>query len=102
MRLRKSASSVSGAWKEKGRISSLLAICEPPWFDDWENASRADASSGASTLAMLVTAEAARKSRRVGGVDFVNMTTLLVAIADWLDRSAWPAFDGSSDRLFAH
>src|SRR5262245_7626043 len=78
MRLRESASSASGAWKENGRISSLLAILESPCFGGWlERASPAPAQCSGRRLTAPAAAEAARTLRRVGGDEFLDMASLL-------------------------
>src|SRR5262252_6460910 len=69
MRRRRSASSASGAWKEKGRISSLVAIFESPWFEAWPCASPAGATSAGSRLTAPAIADAERTARRVAGND---------------------------------
>jgi len=77
MRLRKSASCASGAWKEKGRMSSLAAILESPCLESWlERASPAATQCGGRRLTALAPAEAARTLRRVGDDESLDMVTL--------------------------
>ena len=81
---------------EKGRIASaLVSICETPCFDAWASASPAETRSAGNTLAAPAAVDAAKKSRRVGGADFVGMTTLLGASefgrwSSWPDALSWP------------
>src|SRR5262245_1874850 len=88
MRLRKSVSSASGAWKEKGRISSLVAILESPCFDLWlGRAPPCAAKCVGRRLTTLAAAEAARTLRRVVE-ELVDMTSLLGSNRVWPWRMA--------------
>src|SRR4029077_13142551 len=66
----------SGAWKEKGRTSSLLAILESPCFEDWlARASPAATPCSGRRLTAPAAAEAPRTRRRVGDDEFAAMVS---------------------------
>src|SRR5262245_19668365 len=101
MRLRKSASPASGAWKEKGRTSSLVAILDSPCFEGWlERASPAATLCSGKRLTAPTAAEAARMLRRLGGGESLDMVSLLGSgeSAPRANDFHRPASDAKDDR----